>query len=64
MILADEFLLGHRQHMGVMNLVHPVTALYWGPVWLWAYLRNGRKSGHKLMRGAGGSAAQAPTPRS
>jgi hypothetical protein len=49
-ILADEFLLGNRQQMWVMNLVHPITALYWGPVWLWAYLRNGRKSGHKAMR--------------
>jgi hypothetical protein len=48
-ILADEFLLGNRQHMGVMNVVHPITALYWGPVWLWAYMRNGRKSGQKVL---------------
>jgi hypothetical protein len=49
-ILADQFLLGNRQHMWVMNLVHPITALYWGPVWLWAYIRHGRKSGHKVMQ--------------
>jgi len=49
-IVVDEFLLGHRQHMAVMNLVHPITALYWGPVWLWAYFRTGRKSSHKVMR--------------
>jgi hypothetical protein len=49
-ILGDELLLGNRQHMWVMNLVHPITALYWGPVWLWAYLRYGRKSSHRLMR--------------
>jgi hypothetical protein len=49
-IIVDEFLLGHRQHMAVMNLVHPITALYWGPVWLWAYFRTGRKSSHKVMR--------------
>ena len=48
-ILVDEFLLGHRQHMAIMNLVHPITALYWGPVWLWGYFRNGRKSSHKVM---------------
>jgi hypothetical protein len=48
-ILVDELLLGHRQHMAVMNLVHPITALYWGPVWLWAYFRNGRKSSHREM---------------
>lgn len=48
-ILADAFLLGNRQHMWIMNVVHPITALYWGPVWLWAYLRHGRKFGRKVM---------------
>lgn len=48
-ILVDEFMFGHRQHMAVMNLVHPITALYWGPVWLGVYFRNGRKSSHKVM---------------
>ena len=48
-ILVDEFVLGHRQHMAVMNLAHPITALYWGPVWLWAYFRNARKSSHRLL---------------
>jgi hypothetical protein len=46
-ILVDELLPGHRQHMAVMNLVHPITALYWGPVWLWAYFRRGRLSSHR-----------------
>jgi Domain of unknown function (DUF4396) len=41
-ILVDELLLGRRQAMTVMNLVHPVTALYLGPIWLWAYLRRWR----------------------
>ncbi len=35
--------------MAVMNLVHPITALYWGPVWLWAYFRHGRESSQKVM---------------
>jgi hypothetical protein len=35
--------------MWVMNLVHPVAALCWGPVWLWAYARNRRNSGRKIM---------------
>ncbi len=35
-ILVDEFLLGYRQYMAIMNVVHPITALYWGPLWLWA----------------------------
>jgi hypothetical protein len=48
-ILADEFLLGNRQRMAIMNLVHSITALYWGPVWLWAYFRDGRKSSQQVM---------------
>jgi hypothetical protein len=43
-ILVDELLLGYRQQMAIMNLVHPITALYWGPVWLWAYFTRGRES--------------------
>jgi hypothetical protein len=49
-VLADELLLGNRQHMWIMNLVHPITALYCGPAWLWTYVRNGRKSGQKVLR--------------
>lgn len=41
-ILADELVLGRRQHMWIMNLVHPITALYLGPAWLWAYWTRGR----------------------
>jgi hypothetical protein len=46
-ILVDELVLGNRQQMAVMNVVHPVTALYLGPVWLWAYFTRGRKSSHR-----------------
>jgi hypothetical protein len=49
-ILVDELVLGHRQHMAVMNLVHPITALYLGPVWLWAYVRDGRAGAHDFMQ--------------
>lgn len=55
-ILTDELVLGNRQHMAVMNLVHPITplylgpaSLYLGPAWLWAYVRHGRKSARPLM---------------
>ncbi len=34
----------HRQHMKIMNLVWPITALYSGPLGLWAYYRLGRLS--------------------
>ena len=62
-ILVDELLLGNRQHMWVMNLVHPITALYLGPVWLWAYVRRGRKAGvHVMRRDADELAAIGATP--
>jgi cytochrome c-type biogenesis protein CcmH/NrfF len=48
--VVDESLLGHRQQMAVMNVVHPVTALYLGPVWLWAYARRGRAASSVSIR--------------
>jgi hypothetical protein len=48
-ILIDEFVLGYRQHMAIMNLVHPITALYWGPVWVWVYFARGRRASHKAI---------------
>jgi hypothetical protein len=48
--LADEFLIGNRQYMWIMNVVHPVAALYWGPAWLWAYFRHARQSSRPAMR--------------
>jgi Domain of unknown function (DUF4396) len=36
-ILVDELALGHRAPMPIMDVVHPVTALYLGPAWLWVY---------------------------
>lgn len=50
-ILADETAGGHRQVMWIMNVVHPVTALYLGPAWVWAYFRHGRKSSRKVIAG-------------
>ncbi|NJP46478.1 DUF4396 domain-containing protein [Streptomyces sp. PRB2-1] len=41
-ILVDVYLRGFRQPMGVMEAVWPVTALYFGPVAVWAYRRWGR----------------------
>ena len=52
LIVVDEFALGHRQQMWIMDLVHPITALYWGPLWLWAYFRSGRKGSRRVMHAA------------
>ena len=46
-ITAD--LLRHPQKMGIMNAVWPVTALYGGPVALWAYFRFGRPKAKVLQ---------------
>ncbi len=43
-ILWDIFGRGYRQKMSIMNLVYPLTALYWGPLALWFYVKHGRRS--------------------
>ncbi|HET7379780.1 MAG TPA: DUF4396 domain-containing protein [Gaiellales bacterium] len=48
-IAADIALLGNRQHMAIMNLVFPLTALYMGPVAVWAYFTRGRQMSHRHM---------------
>lgn len=60
-ILVDEFVLGYRQHMWIMNVVHPITALYWGPVWLWGYFRYARRSSGPVMRARAQQLAAAGT---
>lgn len=37
-----DFLRGHRQKMWIMYVVWPITAMYFGPVALWMYLRTRR----------------------
>lgn len=48
-ILVDIYGRGFRQPMGVMEAVWPVTALYWGPVALWLYIRHGRSQSPKWL---------------
>ena len=43
-LLFDIFVRGHRQPMGVMEAVYPITALYFGPVALLLYWRWGRSA--------------------
>lgn len=40
--IAADVMAGHRQRMTIMNVVWPLTALYSGPLGLWAYYRVGR----------------------
>jgi len=37
--IVSDFLRGHKQKMWIMHLVWPVTAMYFGPVAAWMYLR-------------------------
>jgi hypothetical protein len=49
LIGADIALLGNRQHMGIMNVVFPLTGLYLRPLAVWAYFTRGRRMSHKQM---------------
>jgi hypothetical protein len=44
--IALDIALGRHQPMAIMNLVWPITALYAGPLGLWAYWRLGRAPRH------------------
>lgn len=52
-ILVDIYGRGYRQKMAVMDLVYPITALYWGPVALWFYFRHGRRSSKPVIEALG-----------
>lgn len=52
-ILVDVYGRGYRQKMAIMDLVYPVTALYWGPVALWFYFRHGRRASKPLIEKLG-----------
>jgi hypothetical protein len=56
-IAGDEF--RHPQKMWIMNIVWPVTALYFSVVALWGYYRIGRKMAKNAMQGM----EQGPTNR-
>ncbi len=41
-VVGLDILAGRRQKMAIMNVVWPITALYLGPIGLWAYWVMGR----------------------
>jgi hypothetical protein len=49
-IVADEW--RHPQHMWIMNVVWPVSALFGTVAWLWAYFRFGRLSTKEHVKAA------------
>ena len=56
-LILIDILRGHPQKMWVMNVVWPITALYSGPLGVWAYFRMGRSSAkqgeHRAMSHGG-----------
>jgi hypothetical protein len=52
LVILIDIIAGHRQHMWIMNIVWPVTALYSGPLGVWAYFSVGRLSTHRAMQAA------------
>jgi hypothetical protein len=48
-ILIDIYGRRYRQHMGIMEAVWPVTALYFGPLTSWAYRRWGRPRSNRWL---------------
>ena len=45
-LILIDIVRGRKQRMWIMNIVWPVTALYSGPVGLWAYVKVGRPPSH------------------
>lgn len=46
LVIACDILLGNEQHMWIMNLLWPITAMWSGPVDLWAYHLPRREGTH------------------
>ena len=63
LIIAVDIAAGHRQHMWIMDLVWPITALYSGPLGLWAYFKIGRLSTHQKMEKAKRQNEEPPSKR-
>jgi len=59
-IVVDVVVLGNRQDMGIMNLAFPLTALYLGPIALWAYFARGRRMSRKRMAMHAGVMVEGP----
>src|SRR2546427_4772163 len=59
-IVADVVVLGNWQHMAIMDLAFPLTALYLGPIALWAYFAHGRRMSRKRMHMHAAGAMEGP----
>ncbi len=62
-VIAADIALGRRQTMWIMHLVWPITALWSGPLGLWAYFRWGRAATRRAAREAEQAGQDPPTGR-
>ncbi len=51
-VVTAADVIRHPQHMGIMNVVWPTTALFGGPMTLWLYFRYGRLATASRMQAA------------
>lgn len=49
LVIVLDLLLGNKQHMWIMNIVWPVTALFGTVLALWAYFKYGRLATHRKV---------------
>lgn len=49
LVIVADILAGHKQHMWIMNVVWPVSALFGTVLSLWAYFKYGRLATHHAM---------------
>lgn len=52
LVIAADLLLGHKQHMWIMDVVWPVTALYSSVLGLYSYFKVGRLSEERRVQAA------------
>ena len=62
-IIVVDIAQGNRQHMWIMEVVWPVTALYAGPVALYAYYKIGRLSTRRTMHQAKEAGGKPPAKK-
>lgn len=47
--IVVDIVRGHRQKMAIMNVVYPITALYWGPAAAYQYFTRGRRDSSRMI---------------
>ncbi|MGN6543419.1 MAG: DUF4396 domain-containing protein [Aureliella sp.] len=63
LVIALDLVLGHRQHMWIMNIVWPVSALFGTFLSVWAYFRYGRLASHRNVMEAQARGEEPPNKR-